>query len=217
MPDTIQPLVFLDTETTGLRADRLPWEIAMIRRDADGQRATVIQIADVDLSGAELIGLNIGRFYQRHIEFQQDRSQIGWAYVRDNAASEQCIELLEEDNAAITVEQWTRGATIVGAVPSFDTECLAPMLRRHKLIPAWHYHLADIENMAVGWLLHVMYAGHHKARERLLDVVKPPWNSDELSRACGVEPPSDDERHTAMGDARWVMRWYDKLTGGDNA
>jgi hypothetical protein len=26
------------------------------------------------------------------------------------------------------------------------------MLRAHKLIPAWHYHLIDVENLAFGWL-----------------------------------------------------------------
>lgn len=45
-------------------------------------------------------------------------------------------------------------------------------------------------------------------------VTIPPWRSDDLSRTCGVEPPSDDERHTALGDARWALRWYDAMTGG---
>lgn len=35
----------------------------------------------------------------------------------------------------------------------------------------------------------------------------------DLARAVGVEPPTD-ERHTAMGDARWAMAVYDAITGG---
>ena len=113
-------------------------------------------------------------------------------------------EGLREATVAALVEEWTRGAHLVGAVPNFDADCLDKMLRRHRLIPAWHYHLIDVEAMAVGWLSHMdRYAGWSQA----------PWKSDALSRACGVEPPTDDERHTALGDARWAMRWYDAMTG----
>jgi hypothetical protein len=31
--------------------------------------------------------------------------------------------------------------------------------------------------------------------------------------ALGVESASEDERHTAMGDVRWVMRMYDAIMG----
>jgi hypothetical protein len=38
-------------------------------------------------------------------------------------------------------------------------------------------------------------------------------DSDALSRACGVEPPTT-ERHTAMGDVRWAIALYDAISGG---
>lgn len=50
-------------------------------------------------------------------------------------------------------------------------------------------------------------------RVGVADEIGLPWKSDDLSRACGVEPPTEDERHTALGDARWVMRLYDAITG----
>jgi uncharacterized membrane-anchored protein len=34
-----------------------------------------------------------------------------------------------------------------------------------------------------------------------------------LSRQCGVKPPTAAQRHTALGDARRAMRWYDRLRG----
>ncbi|HTE66667.1 MAG TPA: hypothetical protein VK736_10485, partial [Candidatus Binatia bacterium] len=80
--------------------------------------------------------------------------------------------------------------------------------------PAWHYHLIDVEALAVGWLSGLRsettlatgaYAGF---------VPSLPWDSDDLSRACGVEPASEAERHTALGDARWAMRLYDAIVGG---
>ncbi len=36
-------------------------------------------------------------------------------------------------------------------------------------------------------------------------------NSEKTSHACGVHPPTSAERHTAMGDARWVARWHDAI------
>lgn len=191
---TQTPIVFLDTETTGLHPDRRAWEIAMIRRDDAGERETLIQVADVDLSTAEPKGLQIGGFYERHQQFRpQPRGP------EDDSPA----DLMTEQQCAWHIERFTRGAHIVGAVPDFDARTLDPMLRRHGHIPAWHYHLVDVEAMAVGWLAG---QGH--------TWVSPPWRSDELSRACHVDPPNDEDRHTAMGDARWVMRWYDAMTSG---
>lgn len=195
------PLVFLDTETTGLHADRRAWEIAMIRRDDGlGDRSVLIQVSDVDLAGAELIGLRIGRFHERHEQYVD-----GWN--RSKADRGESLRVLPEAEAARLVEQWTRGAHIVGAVPNFDTETLAAMLRRHRLCPAWHYHLIDVETLALGWL-------HAWDRQpEGFDASSLPWKSDEISRACGVEPPTEEERHTAMGDAQWAMRLYDQIIG----
>lgn len=53
-----------------------------------------------------------------------------------------------------------------------------------------------------------------RAQQELRALTAPAARSDDLSRACGVEPPSEEERHTALGDARWVQRWYDHILGG---
>lgn len=189
------PLAFIDTETTGVHPGRLAWEIAFIRRDEVGERSRVIQISDVDLSNADPFGLKVGGFYERHHQYGRERDED--------------VLYMTEADAAAFVEEWTRGAHLVGAVPDFDARTLDPMLRRHGLIPAWHYHLIDVEAMAVGWLFGKYPIGAGA-------VCEPPWKSDDLSRACNVEPPSDDERHTALGDARWAMRWYDAMTGDES-
>jgi hypothetical protein len=179
------PLCFIDTETTGVHPDRRVWEVAMIRRDDEGQRELVLQVADVDLSNADPFGLKVGGFYERAARY---------------GAPGPGTRVSTEALVARRVEEWTRGAHLVGAVPNFDADCLDKMLRRHLLIPAWHYHLIDVEAMAVGWL-----------RAKGFNV-EPPWGSDYLSGLCKVELPTDEERHTAMGDARWAMRWYDAMT-----
>jgi len=75
----------------------------------------------------------------------------------------------------------------------------------------WHYHLIDVENLAVGYLF-----GRHPVTQALKvpdPVLALPWDSDRLSEQVGVTPPTD-ERHTAMGDVRWAMALYDACTGG---
>ena len=220
---TNAPIVFLDTETTSLRPDRRAWDIGMIRREPDGtEREITLFVSDIDLSGADLIALRIGHFYERHPMY---RAEVGGAFDAefdddDTVDVDEAQELLDtyeclypERRVAEIVERWTRGAHIVGMVPNFDTECLATMLRRHGLCPAWHYHLIDVENLAVGWLQHAILTGHHRIREQVGVTVTLPWKSDDISRACGVEPPTDEERHTAMGDAKWCVRLYDRITG----
>lgn len=176
----MKPIVVLDTETTSLRRDRRAWEVGMIRIDETGVRELGIYVADVDLSNADPKSLEIGGFYQRHLRYRPPGSTGGGN------------EAMTEANAAGLVEQWTRGAHIVGAVPNFDTEVLGDMLFRHRLCPAWHYHLTDVETLVAGYLL-------GKG-----DGPKLPWKSDDLSRAVGVNP-DDFDRHTALGDCRWAL------------
>lgn len=192
------PLCFIDTETTGVHPGRRAWEIAIIRRDEKGQRKLVLQIEDIDLSNADPFGLKVGRFYDRH-----------FLYARTHDTASEHYRLVKEAGAARLVEYYTRGAHLVGAVPSFDAEVFDDMLRRHGLIPAWHYHLIDVEALAVGWL---SAAAHFERGPRV--ELGLPWKSDDLSLALGVEPASEEERHTALGDAHWAMRLYDAITGG---
>lgn len=200
------PLVFLDTETTGVHPGRQVWEIAMIRRLAGGEQTDTQLFVEVNLAEAEPFGLKVGKFYDRH--------PLG-RWLSEGRVAEQPVARHE---AARRVAKWTHGAHIVGAVPNFDTEVLGALLHEHGLIPAWHYHLIDVENLAVGYLNGLNQHGHSSAAcyegRCISDDQLPglPWNSDDLSRALGVKI-SDEERHTAMGDAQWAMRIYDAVMG----
>lgn len=104
--------------------------------------------------------------------------------------------------ASALIFKATQDAHVVGAVPNFDTERLSKLLWRNLQLPGpWHYHLIDVENVVVGYLA---------AKGKLM---APPWNSDELSLAVGVDP-QQFERHTAMGDVQWVKAQYDAVMGG---
>jgi hypothetical protein len=97
-------LAFIDTETTGLHPERLPWEIAVILRESDGdERELLLQIEDVDLSRADPRGLAVSRFFERHFDY--------------NAESTMPCDVVPERRAAQLVEQYLRGAHIVGCVP----------------------------------------------------------------------------------------------------
>jgi hypothetical protein len=40
-----------------------------------------------------------------------------------------------------------------------------------------------------------------------------PWKSDDLSAQLGVTV-SEEDRHTALGDARWSLAIFDAVMGG---
>lgn len=200
-------IIFADTETTSLRSDRRAWEVGLIVRDGyqDGEFRWFIRAEDLDLGNADPMALKVGRFYERHPDFlpgsitpEGDRSH-------------------PEEYVLRKVERWTRGAHLVGAVVNFDADVLGTRMRAHGILPAWHYHLCCVENLAAGWLMahaaSLEQDGHAERARELREIATPPWNSDELSRAVGAEP-DEDARHTALGDAAWARDVYDAVTGG---
>jgi DNA polymerase III epsilon subunit-like protein len=134
-----------------------------------------------DLAVADPMALRIGRFYERSPRSSDPFTKDERGYWSDPR------------QAASTVAQRLDGQHLVGAAPSFDAAFLGPWLRRHGQAATWHYHLVDVEALAagkLGW--------------------GPPWNSDELSKAIGVDPSLFD-RHTALGDARWAKAVYEAV------
>lgn len=218
--------VFIDTETTSLRADRRAWEIGLIVRDPgkpDAEHRWFIGAADLDLGNADPFSLKIGRFYERHPQY----AGVGMADLGDFVG--QSFPPAESD-VLLEVEHLTRGAHLVGAVVSFDADVLGQRMRANGICPSWHYHLIDVEALAVGWL------NGRRARQneivdgfplendgepapglvRWNDTVRggePPWKSDDLTAELHLPAVPEDERHTALGDARWAMRIYDRVMG----
>lgn len=176
------PLVFLDTETTGLSLEDDIWEIAAIRREPDGTERELHLFVEHDTD----------KCVQLPQSFRDDHRRR-WVANEDAAVT--------PGEAAREIRMFTEGCHVVGAVPNFDTERLAAMLREEFLRPAWHYHLIDVENLAIGWLT---------AKGGELEL---PWKSDALAELCGIPPIPTSERHTAMGDARWVRDWFDAIIG----
>lgn len=182
------PIAAIDTETTGLDPvfDQI-WEFAAIRREPDGTESTLHLFLDHDVERCRQLPESFRRDHER-------RFAVGRAAVTPRKGAALIDEFLRPGRPHL-----------IGAVPSFDTERLGLLCRSHlgaKWTPPWHYHLCDSENLAVGWL-----------RGRYPEVSQdPPWDSDDLARALGLEI-DEEGRHTAMGDARFALAIYDRVMG----
>ena len=188
-------LAFCDTETTGLDPDLHEiYEVGLIVREENGEEHEHHWWLPVDLGMADARALAVGRFHERYPGPK---------------------ELIRRFEFGDEFSALTRGAHLVGAVISFDEERLRRLLRSNGACPEWHYHLVDVEALAAGSL-----AGMNSELGDLLasspDMFTPPWDSEALSRAVGVDPDQFD-RHTALGDARWAMAIYDAVMGTEGA
>ena len=124
------PVVFIDTETTGLDPDRHEiWEIAVIQ--PDGAEA-VYHPTPKHFERADPTALRITRFYER-------QNEGGWPWQK-------------RSEVAFMVASLLAGQHLVAAVPSFDAAFLNRFLRANGEAPSWHYHLVDVEALAAGRL-----------------------------------------------------------------
>lgn len=179
-------VAFVDTETISLVRDHAHlWEVALI---VDGQEYSWF-LDGVPLEEADPMALTIGHFYER--------------YPRTGA--------MKRERVAECVAHLAAGRHLVGAVPSFDEERLNGLLRSYGFAPAWHYHLIDVEALAVGWLQGKVAAGDEMEGD-VSALASPPWNSADLYRSVGVDP-DDFGAHTALGDARLAKAVYEKVMG----
>lgn len=187
------PVVFLDTETTGLdESQDQPWEVAWCRREADG----------TETRGQRFIRDPWERGLKLPEPFRTD-------YItryRPNIA-------IDPGELAETLAHVFRGrAHLVGAVPTFDVLMLTPMLNLVNKPRPWHYHITDVEHLAIGWICSRLrydtaLIDPEEAQLRQL-VTTLPINSDALSRAIEVDPAKFD-RHTAAGDVEWARAIFD--------
>lgn len=181
------PLIFLDTETTGLCPDiHTPWEVSWTVAHHDTQRrllirkrgfTTTVRLSEVALRRADPEALRIGRFDDRH-EGAADAADV--------------IAELTADVARACEGTGHAVPHLVGAVPSFDHAMLCANWLGWPAFGEglWHYHLVDVEVLAAGKL-----------------GVAPPYSSSELTAAMGVTV-DEKTKHTAAGDVAWAIQLY---------
>lgn len=199
---------FIDCETTGLDADAHQiWEVGLITPDG---REHLWQFP-VDEMKADPFALDIGRWWDRRWKKVGADSLEGTYAIYDAHKPEKrgaCVPARELEAWAKHFRDLVGTNHLCGAVVSFDEERLRRLLHRLGVRPRWHYHLIDVEALAAGWVI-----GKYSRIEPAEDqAVTLPWNSNELSRAVGVDPDQFD-RHTALGDARWAKALYEAVMG----
>ena len=137
-------------------------------------------------SSAPLMSASVGL---DRVKTKADPIALTIGHFYERAAAEWLWDVYSDcaGDVARNVARLLYGQHIVGAVPSFDASFLRQcMLTNGEAPTTWRYHLIDVEVLIAGKL------GIHA-----------PWKSDELSRALGMQPPNDEDRHTAIGDTRW--------------
>lgn len=181
-----EKIVFIDCETTSLRPDRRAWEIAaIVRRPGAGDDEEYAWFIEVE-------ELDLGNADPTALK-------VGRFYERHPQMLDPRNTVSYEWSVLKQIERLTRGAILMGSNPSFDAETLARRMRKLGLCPSWHYHPFDVPTLALGWLYGSgVYQGSRK--------------SDAISAACGIDPAKYD-RHTALGDCRWMRDLYDQVTG----
>jgi hypothetical protein len=203
---TGRPIVFVDTETTALGPLARPWEIAVIRRVEGVETEFVGQITytlETLPKGTSTEALRIGGWLHRgapNTKYVGHRGETDFRWADERAAALDLKRYFQD------------GPVVVGVGPHFDAEILAGLFGRTEVGASWHYALVDLKAATWGYLhgqdaLNGLSGVPHEA-------LQLPMSSEALSRAIDVEPPAEDERHTALGDARWARRWFDALTGG---
>ena len=212
-------ICFVDCETTGLDPDRHAiWEVALITPDGNEH----VWQFPVDEMAADPFALNIGRYWDRR--WDTDNEVKPWDAVYDAHTPKSRRKNFPDEGRAIRpgldwcrhFRDLTAGCHLAGAVVSFDEERLRRLLRRNEILHRWHYHLVDVETLAVGYLAGSSAYGKSAAGSKQAEVwpvIAPPWKSDDLSGLLGISV-SDEDRHTALGDAKWARALYNAVMGG---
>lgn len=189
---------FVDCETTGLDVDLHEiWEAGLIVDDDE-----YCWQLPVDLGRADSVALDIGGYWERRAAPAVTDSERRQAIAGDETPT----LIVHPEDMPQWAERFSRltwGRHLAGAVVSFDEERLRRLLHEYNACPGWHYHIIDVEALAIGFVV---------GRERLIlpdgePGIPLPWKSETLSQWMGVDPGQFD-KHTGLGDARWARALY---------
>jgi DNA polymerase III alpha subunit (gram-positive type) len=111
--------------------------------------------------------------------------EVGGFHERYDAAS-----AVAPQRAMAEFCAFAEDAVLAGLNISFDVAFLQAALNRYDRQPSWHYSPVDVKSML-----------------GLATGLTPPWSSDQLAEAIGINP-SDYERHSALADCHYTLDLY---------
>lgn len=188
------PLVFVDTETTGVGPLDEPWEVFLLRRDPDGREEELHLFVEHDETLAEGLPAEFAR--DRFVRF----SEAVWRH-----------DVVTRTEAAFMIDDFLWGGELVaasslerphlvGACPWFDAAMIGGLYARLGIEVPWSHHLIDIENLALGVL--ATYGVE----------LAVPWSSTAMMRRLGSSAVRPVEgRHQARADALWARDVFDLI------
>jgi DNA polymerase III epsilon subunit-like protein len=188
-------VAFVDVETMGLDPVRHPiWEIAVIVDDVEHLWQVVLHSLQMEMADPEALKIN---------------------GFEDRYGTDVRVPLVPPNMSAAKFAKLVAGRHLVGANVRFDEERLRLMHDAHLDVGEgerypWHYHLIDVEAMALGYLHGAAFDHQYDTLSRLAEM--PPYRAADLGALLGVPETPEDERHTAIGDVRWVKRMWHAMT-----
>jgi len=192
-------VAFVDIETTGLDPEHdAIWEIAIIVDDTPivwQQALTDRQIENIHPEAARITG-----FYDRY-----DAAEA----TTPSSSIRRFMHLIGDRH-------------MVGACPWFDSERLHRLILNdiRRSLPRelpWHYHLIDVENLAVGYLRGINAGVDGTGGVGSVPEQPLPWKSRELSKALGIDQEKLaaewGQAHEALADAAWAKAMFEAIMG----
>lgn len=195
-------LVFVDVETTGLdpQVDTI-LEIALIKEDRE--RTWWIELSSTELGEASPRALQVNRYYER----SQGSVLRGDGHLNAHVP----LEGNARQHAARSIAVFTDSCVLAGNTVKFDQQFLEAWMRRHGSCPVWDYHIVDVPTFCAGYLTKELDPDS-EGSEELVELLKPPFKSNNVAKAIGLPEMDEADMHTALGDARRAKQMWQAVT-----
>lgn len=195
---TSERIVYLDTETGGLRVDDRPWEVALIVEQDSQIEQYLFHVSDFRPGDADQKALELGGFYDRHPLWAPDENLANLAIAGPDLDLPVRHHVAPEAAVVHAVEQLTRRLPVVGCNPGFDTfRILERAFARHGFATTWHYRPICATTYAA--------AIADRARAHRGEPPLPlPWTNEVVGAALGVPRDGSGTVHTGLADAHYA-------------
>lgn len=193
-------IVFVDTETTGLDTsiDDI-WEFAAIRVRPDGGETVLHRQLGHDIRRAQAL--------PESFRADHDARFDGEAALPQRRAAQEIAAFFAPDADL-------QAPHFAGINPAFDAAMLTRLFRRNGIdsVP-WHYQLLDVRAVALGFQAAIAQEDPEHSRRTGWPDVDIAIRTDDLAAITG-DPDPNNQRHTALGDARFALGWWRDMVPG---